>query len=91
MYFFYVLYSPEIDKFYTGITADLQGRIRRHHTHHKGFTGKSTVWELIYAEIYPTKTQALQREFQVKRRKSRKFLESLTRFRQRIHPGIELK
>ena len=78
MYFFYILYSPSLDKFYIGTTADLSGRVRRHNSRHKGFTGQGNDWLWIYAEIYPNRSAALKRERYVKAQKSRIFLEKLT-------------
>jgi putative endonuclease len=76
-YHFYILYSAILDKYYLGHTADLPERIRKHNTHHKGFTGKSSDWQLVYSEIYPSKTEAYARERQVKAWKNRTRIEEL--------------
>jgi putative endonuclease len=42
MYFFYILYSQKLDRYYTGHCAHpLQERIRKHLSSHKGFTAKA--------------------------------------------------
>jgi len=71
-FYFYILYSSKIDMYYVGYTGeDLNSRIRKHNSNHKGFTGKTDDWELIFYENYPTRTSAYARERQVKSWKSR--------------------
>jgi putative endonuclease len=75
---FYILFSPFLDKYYYGHTCDkLSERIRKHNSHHKGYTGKTDDWKLVYSERYPTKTEAHKRELQIKNWKSRKRVEDL--------------
>ncbi|QDH77926.1 GIY-YIG nuclease family protein [Echinicola soli] len=72
---FYILYSKQLDRFYIGHTSDeLDQRLRRHNTNHKGFTGRANDWRLCYCEVYPSKSEAKERESQVKSWKSRKRL-----------------
>jgi len=66
-YFFYILYSISINKYYFGYTSDLTDRLSKHNTHHKGFTGRTNDWELVYSEKYSTKSEAYARERQVKK------------------------
>ena len=74
----YILYSAQLDKHYVGATSDeLEQRIRRHNTNHKGFTGKANDWVLMHAEPFKTFELALQREQEIKSWKSRKRIESL--------------
>ena len=77
MYYFYILHSKLSDKYYIGSTSDLEGRLRRHNTNHKGFTGKYSDWELVYSEEYYTKKEALKRERFVKNKKSKIFIRNL--------------
>ena len=72
MYTFYILFSETIDKFYVGFTSDLNERIRKHNSNHKGFTGKASDWKLVHSQIYESKDLACTREQQVKAWKSRK-------------------
>jgi putative endonuclease len=74
----YILYSPSKDRYYIGFTGDeLEERIRKHNTDHRGFTGGSGDWILKYAEIFDNKTAAMKREKQLKTWKSRKMIEKL--------------
>ena len=76
-YFFYIIYSETIDKYYIGHTGNLKERLRRHNSNHKGFTGKGNDWKLVLTENYKTKTEAYKRERTVKGWKSRKLIEQL--------------
>lgn len=76
-YCFYILYSHQADKYYIGHTNDLLGRVRRHNTEHKGYTGKWSDWKVIYTEMYTNKQQAYKREREVKKWKSKLRIEKL--------------
>ena len=69
--YFYVLYSPTIDKFYIGHTQNLKDRLIRHNQKSKGFTGSNSDWKVIYTEEFDNKSDAYARERQVKKWKSR--------------------
>jgi putative endonuclease len=75
-FFVYILHSSTLDRYYVGHTGDdLQERLRRHNSNHKGFTGKTGDWVIVYTQIYPTKAAAYQREREIKAWKSRKKIE----------------
>jgi putative endonuclease len=74
----YILYSSTLDRYYVGHTGDdLQERLRKHNSNHKGFTGKIGDWTIIYTEMYQAKTTAYQCEREIKAWKSRKKIERL--------------
>ena len=50
----------------------MKERLRRHNSHHKGFTGRADDWQLVYQEEYAKKEEAYAREREVKGWKSRK-------------------
>jgi putative endonuclease len=77
MYYFYILYSTNIDKYYLGHTSELEERIRKHNSNHKGFTVKAIDWVLVYSEAYSDKREAFTRKRQVKNWKSRQRVEKL--------------
>jgi len=66
-----------MDRYYVGHTADPEGRLRRHNTEHKGFTGKASDWQVVYKEQFASKEEAYQRERQVKAWKNRPRIENL--------------
>ncbi|WP_106568125.1 GIY-YIG nuclease family protein [Cecembia rubra] len=71
--YFYILYSEILDRFYIGHTCDsLDQRLKKHLSNHKGFTGRTADWKLVYQEEYPDKVGAYARERKVKSWKSRK-------------------
>jgi putative endonuclease len=75
---FYILFSESLNRYYYGHTCDeLDERMRKHNSNHKGFTGNANDWNLVYNEEYPTKTEAQNRELQVKNWKNRKRVEAL--------------
>ncbi|WKK82104.2 GIY-YIG nuclease family protein [Marivirga arenosa] len=75
---FYIVYSPTLDKYYTGYTCDkLLERLRKHNSNHKGYTGKAKDWKIVYTEVFSSKELAYARERQIKSWKSRKRIESL--------------
>ena len=75
---FYILYSDSLDKFYIGHTQeDLDERLRKHNSNHKGFTGKKNDWRIVYSKIFENKSLAYAREREVKAWKSRKKIEKL--------------
>jgi len=77
-YLLYILYSKSSDRYYIGHTGDvLEERIRKHNSHHGGFTGRSADWKLVYKEVFATKQMALKRETEIKAWKSRKRIEML--------------
>ena len=60
-----------------GHTKEMIGRLDRHLSNHSGFTSRAKDWELVYQEVYKNKSEAYQRELQVKKWKSRKMIERL--------------
>ncbi len=77
-YYTYILYSLSLNKYYIGYTSDnIEERLRRHNSNHKGFTGKANDWKIVYFEKFTEKTLAMKREKEIKKWKSRKKLEDL--------------
>ncbi|MBD8487956.1 GIY-YIG nuclease family protein [Echinicola sp. CAU 1574] len=78
MYYVYILYSPKTKKYYTGSTQDLEGRLY-HHNQGLTLSTKSGAphWEIRYFEEYEDRTAALKREYEIKKKKSRKYIEWL--------------
>jgi len=78
-YYVYVLLNPE-GKSYVGQTTDLRRRVAQHndpdfrgalHTkRHKG------PWRLIHREEYPTRSEAMRRERELKSGKGREWIKA---------------
>ena len=77
MFFAYILYSSLLNKYYIGSTSDIEQRIKKHNTNHKGFTGKTGDWTLKWKEEHPSKEEAYKKERQLKAWKSRVMIEKL--------------
>ena len=74
----YIIYSTSLDSYYVGHTCDdMHERLRRHNAAHAGFTGKVNDWIVVFTQEFITKKEALERENQIKRWKSRKRIQSL--------------
>jgi putative endonuclease len=74
MYTVYALYSKTHQKIYIGYTSDLKGRLESHNIYSKkGWTVKFRPWELIYAEEFVTKSDAMYREIHTVFIKATKF------------------
>ena len=77
-YFIYILYSETADKYYTGYTSNLDGRVMAHnHPSNKGWTRRYKPWKLIHSEAYSTKEEAMAREKQVKKLKSKEMIRKI--------------
>ena len=76
-FYFYILYSISIDRFYIGQTSNLKERIVSHREGKSKYSSRAKDWELMYYERYENKLESIRRERQVKSWKSRKKLEEL--------------
>ena len=77
MYYLYILFSFQANKYYIGHTSDLDGRLHRHNSNHNGYTGKWSDWKVVYTELYDNKQQAYQRERVLKSWKSKSRIKML--------------
>ena len=76
-FYFYIIFSQFLDNYYIGHTSNLAERLRKHNSDHKGYTGKTNDWEFVYVETFSSKTEAYQRERQIKAWKNRNRIECL--------------
>jgi putative endonuclease len=77
MFYVYMLYSPSLNKYYTGSTGNLNDRLFRHNHGRSKATKAGIPWILKYTESFTTRSEAVKREFNIKRMKSRKYIEAL--------------
>jgi putative endonuclease len=73
----YILHSEKINRYYIGVTDNLTWRLERHNQGWGRYTKRGIPWKLVYTESFAQKTDALKREKEIKRMKSRKYIESL--------------
>ena len=78
MYFVYILFSTKTNKYYIGSTDNLQSRLKHHNS---GLTPSTKSgapdWVIKYTETLENRSAALKRELEIKRKKSRQYLEYL--------------
>ena len=79
MFYIYILYSPEADRYYVGHTEDIERRLIEHQAiSENSFTSKHRPWQLVTAlDAGHDRGEAMQIERFIKRQKSRRFIEYL--------------
>jgi putative endonuclease len=77
MYHTYILYSLTRDKYYIGYSSNIEERIIKHNSNHKGYTGGTGDWQLMWKKSFELKSEAMSQEKEIKRWKSRKKIETL--------------
>lgn len=81
MYYIYLLYSTDFDKYYIGYTSDIYKRLNDHNTqeYFNTFTSKYRPWKLAAAfEAGKSEAEAIRIERFIKKQKSRKLLVQLS-------------
>ena len=73
-FYVYIIYAPSIDKYYIGQTENLNKRIDEH-CFRKNLGASD--WILKYSEPYITRSEAIKRETEIKKKKRRTYLEWL--------------
>ena len=67
MWIVYLLQNSATSELYFGVTQNLKERIRQHNLGGRKYTTrKNGQWVLIYAEVYRSKDDALEREQKLK-------------------------
>jgi putative endonuclease len=77
MFFTYILFSEKLKKYYIGSTNNIENRILRHNGGTEKFTSTGIPWQLKYFETFSTLAEARKRELEIKKKKSRKYIEWL--------------
>ncbi|MDY0295915.1 MAG: GIY-YIG nuclease family protein [Acidobacteriota bacterium] len=72
MNYLYILYSPNLNKFYVGSTSNLDWRITQHNKGLSPYTKGKGPWSLVHVEEFSDKAQASKREKEIKSWKSHK-------------------
>ena len=77
MHYVYILYSERIDRYYVGRTGNIEKRIDDHNAGRSTYTRQGRPWKIVYQEEFEEKTEAIDREIEIKKRKSRRYIEKL--------------
>jgi putative endonuclease len=86
MYFIYILYSQEFNRYYIGSCENLQIRLQRHNAKGVPSTKPYVPWKLVYQEEFISRAEATKREKEIKAKKSRKYIEYLIANLDNKHP-----
>ncbi|WP_127140266.1 GIY-YIG nuclease family protein [Flagellimonas marinaquae] len=76
-YFVYIVYSKALDRYYVGHSQDLDDRMNRHNSGRSKYTKIARDWEVKNTERFSARSEAIGRERDIKRKKSRKYIENL--------------
>jgi putative endonuclease len=81
MYYVYILYSVEFDKYYIGQTNDVKSRLNRHNNGEVNYTKSYKPWSLILVIEKPTRSESMALEKKIKnlnRERLKAFIEKYT-------------
>jgi len=77
MFYIYIIYSKKADRYYVGQTDDIANRLLAHQSGISKYTSIADDWILMYSELFETRNEAIIRENEIKKKKSRKYVEWL--------------
>ena len=77
MFSVYVLKSSITEKYYIGQTSDIDKRLLYHNSGYSKSTKAGIPWKLVYSENFDTRQQAMNREAELKKYKSRVMIEKI--------------
>jgi len=67
----YIQYSVQFDKYYVGYTNHVEERLVQHNAGRTPSAKPNRPWALVYTEVSHSKTEAIKREHDIKRKKSK--------------------
>jgi len=73
MYFTYIIYSVNFNKYYVGLSANVNQRLKSHNAGKVKSTKAFTSWELVHIEKFDTRIEARKREKYLKSAAGRKW------------------
>ena len=76
-YYSYILYSEKLRKYYVGSSEDVEKRIAAHNAGRSKFTKTGIPWKLVREEEHENRTEAVRREYQIKKRGAKRYLEDI--------------
>ena len=79
MFYFYILKSKKIGKYYIGSTENFENRLKLHNSGMVKSTKSSKPWQPVLIQNFPTLREARRMEMKVKKWKSRKAIERLVK------------
>jgi len=80
MFAVYILFSPNIKKFYHGQTNDLERRMYRHNGGFEKSTARGRPWILIWATTKKTRSEAVGLERKLKNLSQKRLIELMMKY-----------
>jgi len=77
MFYVYIIYSELLNKYYVGSCQNIEERLDDHLNSRSKYTKSVKDWTLKYSETFSSRSEAYQREMQIKKMKSRVYIENL--------------
>ena len=77
MYFAYVIYSKEFNRYYKGHCHNIDVRLKEHNAGRTSSTKPFIPWEVIYYEPFETLENAVKREKYFKTAAGRRYLKKI--------------
>ena len=72
-----ILYSSKLEKYYIGYTNDINRRLEEHNRKKGKFTDTGIPWLMVYSVSFDNAEEAHKRELEIKKKKSKKYIEWL--------------
>ena len=69
----YILQSEKDGSFYIGSTENIDNRLIQHNSGLSKYTRKKTPWKIVYTETFETRSEAMSREYFLKKQRNREF------------------
>lgn len=76
-YHLYIIQSQKDGSYYIGSTKDMAERLERHSQGRSQHTKSKRPWIAVYSEEHSDRSTAVKRESEIKKRKSKNYIESL--------------
>ena len=76
-FFVYILQSMKDFSFYVGQCDDLDKRMSKHFDGMSKYTASKRPLRLVYFEVYESRSLAIKRELEIKRMKSKRYIDQL--------------
>ncbi|OEK02294.1 hypothetical protein BFP97_12535 [Roseivirga sp. 4D4] len=76
-FYVYIIYSESRNRYYVGSCDNLTNRLADHNAGRSKYTKSGKPWVLRYSEIYSSRGEARKREAEIKKKKSRRYIEYL--------------
>ncbi len=73
-YAVYILQSEKTGRYYVGHSEEVEKRLRQHNAGESASTRHGVPWRLIYREVCKSRSDAIRRETQIKKRGIERFL-----------------